>query len=199
MLPRHRWVSLRSTPSYEQVRCSAGGGGVRLWPLPVGHPEHALPVQHRQGLSGAVEGFAAGLAGVVAVAVAQGRDHFLGDPLADAAVFRVEVVDQRGVYGGFAEQQFVLVVAIAAAQPGAAVLVVVQVAQHALFQHRHAHQPAEVAGAEPALVFQQQGAQLALVAGEQGGDQYLFRHGAPPGWRGKRAGTAERLRAEGWG
>ena len=111
----------------------------------------------------------------------------------------MEVVDQRGIGARLADQQLIDVFAIAIAHPGAAELVVVQVALHALGQIGRTDQPAQVVGTEPALVFQQHGTQQALVADEYGGDQDLFRHGAPPGRRAKRAGTAKHLRGEGWG
>jgi len=123
----------------------------------------------------------------------------LRQPLPDAAILRMEEVNQRRIHRRLADQQFIDVIAAAIAHPGAAELVGVEVALHALGEIRRGDQPAQVVGAEPALVFQQHGAQQTLMADEFGGDQELFRHGAPPGRREKRAGTAKRLRGEGWG
>ena len=105
----------------------------------------------------------------MAMRIAQTRHHMLGDPLPNAAILRVVVVNQHGIHAGLAEQQHFLILAMAGPQPGPALLVVVQIARHALFQLRHTHQPADVVGGEPALVFQQQRSELAFVAGERAG------------------------------
>ncbi|MNN81707.1 hypothetical protein D3C81_1985600 [compost metagenome] len=93
------------------------------------------------------------------------------DPLADAAVFRVVVVNQQGVDARFADQQFLLELAMAVTQPGGAQLIFVQVACHACDEIRVIDQAGQVAHREPGFVVQQQDAQWALVADEGEGPE----------------------------
>ncbi|MNG28259.1 hypothetical protein D3C84_1134960 [compost metagenome] len=80
-------------------------------------------------------------------------------------------MDQHGIDAGFADQQFLLEVAMAVAYPGTLYLVVVQIALHALGQETVVDQPGQVVGGKPGLLIQQHRAQLALVTDESGGHQ----------------------------
>ena len=93
---------------------------------------------------------------------AQGGDDFAGDPLPQAAVFRVAVAGQEIEEAGFADQPGVLL-AIVGLQPLPALQVGVE-AMYGEVLRRAAHQAAQVAGGEPGLVFQHQGPERALVA-----------------------------------
>lgn len=93
--------------------------GAQLGPVPVWHPQHALPFQHRQEFGRPAQHFPAWLTRGGAVLVAQGRDHLLRQPLPHAAILRMEELNQRRVYRRFADQQLIDKIAAAIAHPGA--------------------------------------------------------------------------------
>ncbi len=98
----------------------------------IGHPQLPLPMQHIQFQRLPLQQ-AAARGGVAAlVLVAQQGNDLMGQPLAQAAVLRVVIVQQRDIGAGFADQQRRFMAAIAAAQPGDLQLVVIQAAAHAI-------------------------------------------------------------------
>lgn len=88
----------------------------------------------------------------------------MGQPFAQSSVFGAVVVDEQGVDAGFADQQGVFEGAVDEHSCGL-VLVGVEFADGAFFDVE-AQEAAEVAGAEPGLVFEEEGVEVEFVAGE---------------------------------
>lgn len=88
----------------------------------------------------------------------------MGQPFAQASVFGAVVVDQECVDAGFADEQGVFDGAVAEHFQGL-MLVGVEFA-HGAFVEVKAQEAAEVAGAEPGLVLEEEGVEVEFVAGE---------------------------------
>lgn len=90
--------------------------------------------------------------------------HVVGEPFAQASVFGAVVVDEQCVDAGFADQQGVFQAAVDEHACGLA-LVGVEFSEGA-FVDVEADEAAQVAGAEPGLVFEEEGVEVEFVAGE---------------------------------
>jgi hypothetical protein len=100
--------------------------------------------------------------------ISEGWDDVVGQPFAQASVFGAVVVDQECVNAGFADEQGVFDGAVAE-HFQSLVLVGVEFADGA-FVEVEAQEAAEVAGAEPGLVLEEEGVEVEFVAGEDVGD-----------------------------
>lgn len=96
--------------------------------------------------------------------VAQGGDDLVGEPFAQGSVFGAVVVDEEGVDAGLADQQSVFDLVVDQGFAGL-VLVGVEFSQHA-FVEVDVQQAAQVSGAEPGLVLDEEGVEGEFVAGE---------------------------------
>ena len=96
--------------------------------------------------------------------VSEGWHHVVGQPFAQASVFGAVVVDQQGVDAGFADQQGVFDAAVDEHLRGL-MLVGVEFADGA-FVEEQAQESAQVTGAEPGLVLEEEGVEVEFVAGE---------------------------------
>ncbi|MNC49842.1 hypothetical protein D3C75_990510 [compost metagenome] len=105
----------------------------------------------------------------------------MGDPLTQQAISWCVVIDQQRIDTGLTEHQLFFRLPVIL-NPQRAVLVFVQFIDHALTQ-METHQAADIAGAEPWLVFQEESMEREVVAGE---DCYRkeIRHGRSP-WFGE--------------
>jgi hypothetical protein len=108
--------------------------------------------------------------------VAQGGDDLVGEPFAQGSVFGAVVVDEEGVDAGFADQQGVFDLIVDQGFAGL-VLVGVEFSQHA-FVEVDVQQAAQVSGAEPGLVLDEESVEGEFVAGEDARCQVVFVHGS---------------------
>lgn len=143
----------------------------RLLQLRQGPPQLPLPIHHARLLALPAQQAMAWPFILCSLSRAQAWDHGLGDPLADAAVFRVIEVDQRGVQAGFADQLHGFSGLVFAENRHSAYLVRIEIFADTLFQEGM-HQLRQVVHDEPRLAFDQKGAEAAFVAVEGGGDEW---------------------------
>jgi len=94
--------------------------------------------------------------------IAQRRHHLIRHPLPQPAILRVMVMHQHRVQPRLTEQQLTRH-PVMRRQRHDTTLISIQLARRALIQ-RPADHAADIAGAEPDLGFEEEGAQLAVVA-----------------------------------
>ena len=96
--------------------------------------------------------------------MAQCRQYLMGQPMPQRSVFGDVVVDEHGEEAGFADEDLFAPLAVAV-EPGSAALVWIEFVGGA-FVEGFAHEAGSVLEAEPGLVFELEGAELAVVADE---------------------------------
>jgi len=96
--------------------------------------------------------------------ISEGWHYVVGQPFTQASVFGAVVVDEQGVDAGFADQQGVFEDAVNDDSRGL-MLIGIEFSDGAVVEVE-AQEAAEVAGAEPGLVLEEEGVEVEFVAGE---------------------------------
>ncbi len=132
--------------------------------IPQPYPRLAVPVQHTHRQPRPLQHAQVRRAVIKRhLPIPQRRHHLIGNPLPQPAILRMIVMHHHRVRPRLADHQFWLCFAVQVERDNP-VLVCVELAQRSLVQ-RPADHATEIAGAEPGLVFEKEGEELAVAPG----------------------------------